>query len=351
MTKPVAAPLQNKIICIQDDPNSTFVVHWIKRFIPEDFQLLRAKYVGEGMFQSNTIKMTLPCNQFPLVVTQQGIAYPGLSSFHWLWTHVQDPKFKTLISKDQLHEALELMKEFLEDIQFFDPNTFDQEFTSLQQQKQAPVAPPPKQSISPSSTVVRVPSSSGPKTQHITKGISREPSLDDHRKIAESDQEDGEEGEEDAVSDDSHESGESQEEQVGTLKHGLTRSKSAMEWREKADRKKGRKVDPEILKENEEELKAFMAHQEKIKESIESKGKSKNRKVVEPPVPQPRPRQKKAGPTPDEIEETKTKVEEQRNPIKKKNRKVKMVRKKTALEYSKERPRIRNPTLTQVEIE
>lgn len=340
---PKAQPLKN-VICIQDDPNSTFVVHWIKTFVPnpEQFQFFRAKYVGDGLFHSNTIQMTLPCDRFPLVVTEEGIAHPALNGFNWLWSYIQSPKFKNVMTKEKLSEAQAIMTEFLEEIEFFDPNTFDEEYFRQEDAKE------PKQPTQPIQTPVkplsRVPSSNEPKTKHITKSFSSEPSNTKYKKIAESDLEDDQSENEES---ESHESGDS--DQNASPKKPLKKTISAIEWKQKVERNKGRAVDPEIIRQNEDELADLMNHERRIKASLEdSSSKGRSKKTKEIPVPKPIPRRQKKQVESDEDDDDKSDDEEEKkvkvskSSKKKKKKQVVIVPKKTALEWSKEKPRLRS---------
>lgn len=339
MSKPTTKTQSLKhVICIQDDPNSTFVVHWIKSFIPnpEEFQFLRAKYVGDGMFHSNTIQMTLPCDRFPLIVTDQGIAHPGLNSFDWLWSEIQKPKYKNVIPKDKLSEAQDIMTEFLREIEFFDPNTFDEEYFTQPDQKEQVKQQPTKQTQAPVKPLSKIPSLNEPKTKHITKSFSKEPSNAKYKEIAESDlEEDQSENEESNF----HESGDS--DQNASTKP-LKKAISAIEWKQKVERNKGRAVDPDIIRQNEDELADLLNHEKKIKASLEdssSKGRSKNVKQI--PVPKPIPRRpRKQADDGEGVEEDDEEVKVPKNSKKKKQ--VAIVPKKTALEWSKEKPRVRS---------
>jgi len=309
-----------KIIGIQDDKNSIFIIQWAKEYVKEPFEFLRAKYVGHGMFQSNTINMTLSCDQFPLIVDSKGIAHPALNAFQWLWSHIQEPSVKSKISKEELLEAQEVMTKYLEEnLEFLNPDDFvDEQFSEPSESENST-------QITPSTSLTKVPSVKTPKTQDIIKKKQKEPIEDnDYQAIAESDDsEDLKPKKEDKIK---------TQNPRGPLK----------------DRRKKGKPSESILKQNQEELDDWVKHQQNIKalESPKSKNKKQNKNKPSPVLKPKFERKKKPQPKDDDSNESSGKEQDsEEEPIiikpKPKKKNLKIVPKKSALDWSRENPRER----------
>jgi hypothetical protein len=114
--------MKKKFFGIKGDRNSEFLWKWMNKFIPEEIDSFSFQYIGDGLYNNENEKITLPSDLFPVIKDEKDIGHCGKECFEWAWNYVQNDKFKNNLKKSSIEESLKIMSEFIKTIHFLNPN-------------------------------------------------------------------------------------------------------------------------------------------------------------------------------------------------------------------------------------